>query len=338
MQTVEAPPPDAALDRVEDIRTATTASQPLSQIAKVATGIAGFDAISAGGLPIGRTTLLLGGPGSGKTVFALQSLVNGAEKMTEAGIFVACEENAQQIVANAATFGWDLPHLVEKKLFFLDARISPDTVMTGDYDLAGMLSMLQSKAEQINARRIVFDGIDVLLGLIDEPAAVRREVYRIRDWLSANGLSAILTQKMGDADAVQRYGFLQFMVDCVIVLRHEVHEGSASRNLRIVKYRGSSFRGDAFPITLTARGVELSNRSQNIRRVRLELEQATAFARLEQLQMEIEDRAAAIELLRQETDAANVNDELLQRDVRRTRADAATEAGSANGANPSQDT
>ena len=64
----------------------------------------------------------------------------------------------------------------------------------------------------------------------------------------------IITQKVGGTDADQRYGFLQFMVDCVVVLRHQVVDGSAFRNLRVVKYRGSGFSGDEFPISLTADG------------------------------------------------------------------------------------
>jgi circadian clock protein KaiC len=137
--------------------------------------------ITDGGLPRGRTTLLLGGPGCGKTVFALQALVNGARRTKEAGMFVAFEESTRQIVANAATFGWDLPELTKKKLFFLDARLAPEVVKAGEFDLVGMLTVLQAKAEQIHAKCIVFDGIDVLLGLLDDRAAERREVYRIRD-------------------------------------------------------------------------------------------------------------------------------------------------------------
>lgn len=97
-------------------------------ISKVLTGIEGFDQITSGGLPRGRTTLPLGGVGCGKTVLALQALINGAHAGREAGIFVAFEESAGQIVANADTFGWDLPALTKKKLFFLDARLSPDIV------------------------------------------------------------------------------------------------------------------------------------------------------------------------------------------------------------------
>ena len=100
----------------------------------------------------------------------------------------------------------------------------------------------------------------MLLGLLDDPVAERREIYRIRDWLLQTGLTGIITQKVGGHDADQRYSFLQFMVDCVVVLRHQVVDGSAFRNLRVMKYRGSGFAGDEFPITLTTEGMQLTNR------------------------------------------------------------------------------
>ena len=227
---------------------------------KMPTGIEGFDVISGGGLPRGRTTLLLGGPGSGKTVFALQTLVMGAHNEKEAGIFVAFEEPARQIVANAATFGWDLPTLTKSKLFFLEARLAPDVVKSGQFDLVGLLAVLEAKVKQIHATRIVFDGIDVLLDLLDDPVAERREVYRIRDWLMRTGLSGIITQKVSGGAADRHYAFLQFMADCVIVLRQPVLDGSTFRTLRIVKYRGSNFAADEFPIALSADGVVLTNR------------------------------------------------------------------------------
>ena len=227
---------------------------------KILTGIDGFDEISQGGLPRGRTTLVLGGAGCGKTVFALQTLVKGAHREKAAGIFVAFEESTRQIAANAGSFGWDLPALERKKLFFLDARVSPEVVKAGEFDLIGMLNLLQAKAEEIQARLIVFDGIDVLLSLLDDPAAERREVYRIRDWLSKTGLTGIITQKAIGNETDHRYSFLQFMVDCVVMLRHQVVNGSAFRNLRITKYRGSGFSGDEFPISITAEGMQLSNR------------------------------------------------------------------------------
>ncbi|HEX7478466.1 MAG TPA: ATPase domain-containing protein [Polyangiales bacterium] len=81
-------------------------------VTKLLTGISGFDEITDGGLSKGRTTLVMGGPGCGKTVFALQALVNGARNR-EAAIFVAFEESVSQIVGNAAAFVWDLPAVQE---------------------------------------------------------------------------------------------------------------------------------------------------------------------------------------------------------------------------------
>src|SRR5277367_7053260 len=103
-------------------------NQDVAGLHKMPTGVEGFDAITGGGLPRNRTSLILGGPGAGKTVFALQALVNGAGQFGEPGIFVAFEEDSRRIVANAATFGWDLPALERRKLFFLDARVSPEVV------------------------------------------------------------------------------------------------------------------------------------------------------------------------------------------------------------------
>src|SRR3954468_15187134 len=122
-------------------------------IEKRSTGIPGFDSITGGGLPAGRTTLVLGAPGAGKTVFALECLVNGARSHGEPGIFVAFEENSRQIMANAATFGWDLPALERDRLFFLDAQLSPTVVKSGDFDLTGTLAALGAKAKEMGAKR-----------------------------------------------------------------------------------------------------------------------------------------------------------------------------------------
>src|SRR6185436_6334446 len=126
------------------------------QSRKLATGIAGFDAMSGGGLPRHRTSLLLGGPGAGKTVFALQCLVNGARGRAP-GIFVAFEESPLQIIANASSFDWRLASLPAKQLFFFDAHLSPTLVKAGDFDLTAMLAILAAKKKEIGAEWIVFD-------------------------------------------------------------------------------------------------------------------------------------------------------------------------------------
>ena len=228
------------------------------QLNKTRTGIRGLDEITNGGLPQGRCTLLAGGPGCGKTVLALQVLVNGA-KNGEPGIFVAFEEDASRIVVNAATFGWDLPDLQNKELFFLDGKPRPEDIWAGAFDLSGLLAMLKAKADQINAKRIVFDSIDVLLSLLDNPQAERRELFRLNDWLVSNGMTGIVTCKNNDSglSGLDYKDFMQYMVDCVINLTHEMDDRVAHRSLRVVKYRGSGFYSGEVTLLLGEQGAEI---------------------------------------------------------------------------------
>ena len=229
-------------------------------IAKTETCIDGFDEITDGGIPRGRVTLVLGSPGAGKTVFALETLVNGARNHREPGIFIAFEENSRQIIANAGTFGWDLSALERERLFFLDAHLSPTVVQAGQFDLAGMLAGVGAKAKEMNATRVVLDGIDVLLTLLDDPGAERREMYRIYEWLQAENLTGIITGKSGEADrtTAERYAFMQFMVDCVVLLHHRLSDRVSIRTLRIMKYRGSAFSENEFPLVIGHDGIHVS--------------------------------------------------------------------------------
>jgi circadian clock protein KaiC len=231
---------------------------------KVPTGIIGLDEITGGGLPHGRTTLLVGGPGSGKTIFALQFLAHGAQISDEPGIFVAFEESADRIVANAEGFGWKLGQLRKNKLFFVDAQPTPDLIQSGNFDLDGMLAVLEAKVNEMGARRIVFDAIDIVLALLPDQAARRREVYRLHAWLLQHELTAIITAKAGgevttpeDQQREQPFGFMQFMVDCAVVLNHCVEQGVSLRNLRVQKYRGSSFDENESPFLIGKNGFEV---------------------------------------------------------------------------------
>jgi circadian clock protein KaiC len=231
----------------------------LQQVEKVPTGVIGFDDIAHGGLPRGRTTLLIGGPGTGKTVFALETLVNGARHGAEPGIFVAFEEMSAQLRANAAGFGWDLPRLEkEKRLYVLDARMPAEAVRSGAFDLRGILASLEAKATQMGARRIVFDGIDVLLTTLDNALAEREEVYRIHEWLQRTGLTGIVTASAEGEMPMARYAFMQYMADCVIQLQNRVTDRVALRELRIVKYRGSAFEQNEFPVVIGSQGIEVA--------------------------------------------------------------------------------
>ncbi len=226
--------------------------------AKAASGIAGFDGITNGGLPEGRTTLLVGGPGSGKTIFGVQFLRHGAENCEEPGILVAFEESPQRLIDNCRSFGWDLE---SEDLCLLDAQPMPDMVQAGNFDLSGMLAALSFKIKAMGARRIVFDALDIILALLPDEAARHLEMNRLHQWLLNQGLTALITAKAGGEDtssAGQPFGFLQFMVDCSVVLNHRVDMGVSQRNLRVQKYRGSSFNEDESPFVIGRNGFDVA--------------------------------------------------------------------------------
>ena len=228
---------------------------------KVATGIVGFDQISGGGLPRGRTTLLVGEPGSGKTILGLQFLALGAQHRHEAGIFVAFEETAARLMANAESFGWNLVGLARKRLSFIDAQPDINTMQSGDFDLGGLLATLQAKVAATRARRIVFDALDVFLSLLPTWAARRREVYRLHAWLQQRDLTGVLTLNAGanaiDQGHQQSYEFMQYMADCVVILNHNMVRGVSQRMIRVLKYRGSGFDENEAPFLIGSQGLEV---------------------------------------------------------------------------------
>ncbi|OAI09251.1 circadian clock protein KaiC [Methylomonas methanica] len=229
---------------------------------KAPTGINGLDEITGGGLPHGRTTLLVGGPGSGKTILALQFLVYGALECREPGIFVAFEETSKSIVANAESFGWQIGELQDEKLFFVDAQPKPELIQAGDFDLGGMLAGLEALIQQMGARRIVFDALDMVLALLPDAAAKRREIYRLHDWLLAHEVTGIITLKAGgdESETIGQnpFSFMQFMVDCAVILNHCVVLGVSQRSLRVQKYRGSSFDENESAFLIGKQGFEVA--------------------------------------------------------------------------------
>ena len=229
---------------------------------KIATGIEGFDDITNGGLPLRRTTLFMGGPGCGKTVLALQILVSSAARLGVPGIFVAFEEDARLVAGNAETFGWDIEKMERKKqLFFVDACMRSDVVTAGAFDLTGLLAALEAKAREMGAKIIVLDAIDVLLSLLDDPAAEARELYRLHEWLKRHELTGIITTKIeeGRPASAQRYGFMPFMADCAVLLTQRLADRAAVRTVRIFKYRGSPHVLNEVPFMIGPTGVEVGS-------------------------------------------------------------------------------
>ncbi|MBW1648901.1 MAG: circadian clock protein KaiC [Deltaproteobacteria bacterium] len=228
-------------------------------LAKAPTHIPGLDDILEGGLPRGRTTVVNGGAGSGKTLLGLEFLYRGA-LAGEPGMFVGFEEPVAQLLENAATLGWDLPALErENRLFLLEGRIKPDTLMSGDFSLKGLLAAAAGKSRELGAKRIVIDALEVVLRLFDTPQQVRNEMHVLNDWLQTSGLSAVLTVRPPSRGGASVYeDFFDSMGDCVIRMDARVLDQVTTRRLRVVKYRGSTTGRNEYPYVITPRGMHIA--------------------------------------------------------------------------------
>jgi len=228
------------------------------QLVKRATGLAGLDAVTHGGLPAGGATLVLGEPGSGKTVLGL-NLVACALERGEAALFVSFEESREQVLRDAASFRWGADLAASERWRLVDARPDPDTQAAGSFDLEGLLAGIGSYCEALGATWIVIDGIDRLLRLDPDARSAVNHVSRLNDWCREQGITLLLTGKRIDRDSSQPAYLegIEFMLDTVLVLATELVHRRLNRRFRIAKYRGNAHTTDELAVVIDDDGFQV---------------------------------------------------------------------------------
>src|SRR3984885_8259586 len=230
----------------------------LVPLQKAPTGIAGLDEITGGGLPQGRTTIVCGGPGCGKTMLGIEFLVRGALEFNEPGVLMAFEETPQDIASNVASLGFDIEDLAAEKKLFLDyISVEPSEMAeTGDYDLEGLFIRLQNAVEAIGAKRVMFDTVEALFTGFANPGILRAEFRRLFRWLKDRGLTTILTAERGEGTQT-RQGLEEYVSEYVIRLDHRIQDQISVRRMRVVKYRGPRHGADEYPFLIDERGMSV---------------------------------------------------------------------------------
>lgn len=226
------------------------------RLEKSPTGIRGFDEITQGGLPRGRTSLVTGGPGTGKTMFAMEFLVNGVIRHGEPGVFVSFEESREELIANSASLGFSLPELCESNRLYVDyVHVERSEIEeTGEYDLEGLFIRLSHAINTVGAKRLVLDTIETLFSGLSNTSILRAELRRLFRWLKDKGMTTIVTGERG-AGSLTREGLEEYVSDCVILLDHRVAEQVSTRRLRVVKYRGTEHGTNEYPFLISDRGL-----------------------------------------------------------------------------------
>lgn len=221
---------------------------------KTPTGISGFDALAKGGLPRGRSTVVGGTPGSGKTLFAMQFLASGIRDFAEPGVCVTFEERPEDLMRNVDSFGWDLERLVaDKQLAFVDCSPDIDEAReeTGPYDLSALLARIENAVSSIKATRLAADAIVTLLGRFKDSSIVRSELHRVHEGLRRMAITSLITmERTDDDDTVGRLGVEEFVADNVLLLRNRLEQERRRRTIEILKFRGTNHRKGEHPFTI----------------------------------------------------------------------------------------
>jgi len=227
-------------------------------IEKAPSGISGLDEITGGGLPRGRPTLVCGSAGCGKTLFAMEFLVRGATDFHEPGVFMAFEENEEDLAKNVRSLGFDLKQLVARKKIALDyVRVERSEISeTGEFDLEALFIRLNYAIASVGAKRVVLDTVEALFGGLPNEAILRAELRRLFAWLKEKEVTAVITGERGEG-SLTRYGLEEYVADCVILLDHRVNEQISTRRMRVVKYRGSLHGTNEYPFLIGKDGISV---------------------------------------------------------------------------------
>lgn len=222
---------------------------------KCPTGIQGLDEITWGGIPKGRPTLVCGSAGCGKTLLAMEFLVRGVVQYNEPGVFIAFEENAEELAKNVASLGFNLDDLARKKKIVVDhVHVDRSEIEeTGEYDLEGLFVRINHAIKAVGAKRVVLDTIESLFTELPNENILRAELRRLFRWLKDKGVTAIVTGEKGEG-TLTRHGLEEYVADCVISLDHRVTEQISTRRLRVVKYRGTVHGTNEYPFLIDETG------------------------------------------------------------------------------------
>lgn len=234
-------------------------SPELRGLKKSPTGIAGFDMITGGGLPTGRPTLVCGGAGSGKTMFGVEFLAQGAMNYGEPGVLMTFEESRSEIEENTRAWHFNLEQLIA------DNRIAVDQVFldrqqiyeAGVFDLEGIFIRLAAAIDAVGANRVVLDTLEALFSAFTDTSVLRAELQRLFRWCKERGLTVIVTGERGEK-GLTRYGIEEYVADCVVLLDHRVDGQLSTRRLRVIKYRGTAHGADEYPFLITEHGFSVA--------------------------------------------------------------------------------
>lgn len=232
------------------------------------TGIVGVEKIlGEKGIPRGHSILVAGGPGSGKTTFAMQFLYRGVTEYDEPGIYISLDEDPGDVKNNMSKFGWELDKLEQdKKLAFIN--VSPVRVTSSEkagliqlgmkeFKLIKLLEAIKEGIDEVQARRVVIDPITMFT--LQYPDDVER-IYAMRDLLAdfrKTGCTNLLISELRGTGLEREHQFEEYLAQGVILLRTVLKDDKITRMFQVEKMRGLEVDNQPRPYNITSSGIEV---------------------------------------------------------------------------------
>jgi KaiC/GvpD/RAD55 family RecA-like ATPase len=234
---------------------------------RVKTGISGLDGLLEGGFPGGRSILVSGACGTGKTIFCMQYIYNGAKEYSEPGVYVTLDERPDLIREDVLRFGWDLKKLEEQNmLHIVDGSIAKlgmpseeefSLPVTG-FDVDKLLLEVMRVIKRIGAGRVVIDSIPALGFNFDNENEIRKAILKLSYMLMRSGVTSLLTSEVQEGTATfGKYGVEEYVVDGVIVLHYMGVGTQSNRTLHIRKMRATKHSEDLHPLEISNKGIKV---------------------------------------------------------------------------------
>jgi KaiC/GvpD/RAD55 family RecA-like ATPase len=235
---------------------------------QIPTGVDGLDKMLNGGLPSGRSILVIGNPGSGKTILSLQFLCHGAAECDEPGLYVSLDEDVRHLKEELVGFSWNIDKLEKSgKLAIIDAspvRHIPGEVKIGDYrigkrdfSLFSLLEIIKKNTEKIGAKRIVIDPLASLILQYQDVADRRNATLDLLEALAKLETTNLITTELKALTLQREVLVEEFLAHGVIVLHSWRSQYMAHGGLQIEKMRGIAHDNQVRPYKITKNGVEV---------------------------------------------------------------------------------
>jgi circadian clock protein KaiC len=235
---------------------------PVDLSDRVGTGVAGLDALLAGGLPRTSATIVEGGTGTGKTLMGLQFLLEGARR-GEPGILFTLEETPAQIRAVANSFGWDLAPL-EAQGRLVISYTSPVELLTDRF-----LDLARRQIERVGARHAVLDSLTSMSLGVSSQRRFRELIYALTKHFRAVGVTPLMTMEVAELlGTAQLTGHgVSSTADNLILLRYVELDGHLERAVSVLKARGTSHVTELRRLQIDGRGARVGERFKDLRGV-----------------------------------------------------------------------